>query len=340
MSARPPPDDATLKAAAAWHARLNTRSVSSAALEDFRVWRQRPGARAAYAVIERLWRQAGRLGGDAQIDQAIGEARTRGSDARASGPRAWRRPGATAIAGLLAAAGVVVVTALAWPQLIGRTFATGVGEERLIQLEDGSRLRLDTRTRLNVRFTSRLRQVRLIEGQAYFEVAHDPRRPLVVIAGDTAVRAVGTRFDVRREGAQVRVTLVQGLVEVRQGAGAAGGGDHGAVWLRPGQGLIADRSLSPPTAVDAAAATSWTSGRIVFHAVPLQTAVAEVNRYSRRRIVLSAHAPGEMAVTGVFDTGDVAAFVMAVRDLDGLIARDQPNGDVLLMEKAGAEPGG
>jgi transmembrane sensor len=220
---------------------------------------------------------------------------------------------------------------LVWPHLKERGYETGVGEQRLVQLEDGSRVRLDTRTRIEVVMSSHLRQIRLLSGQAYFEVAHDAARPLVVIAGRTRVRAVGTRFDVRKDGGQVRVTLVQGVVEVGQGLGAAA-----PVRLKAGQAVTSDGSVGVPTAADAAAATSWTTGRMVFNGVPLRAAVAEVNRYSRRQIVLEARGPGERAVTGVFDSGDTAAFLAAVCELDGLTWRDLPDGAILLTDQAGA----
>jgi transmembrane sensor len=331
MSAPPSPDEPMLKAAAAWHARLNTRQVSSALLEEFRLWRQTPGARAAYAGVERAWRKAGRLEGDPQIDRAVRQALARGARQGRPSARAWPAARAPAVLGLAATGAIAALFLLAWPQLQGRGYATGVGEQRLIQLEDGSRVRLDTQTRLRVTLTPHLRQIRLMAGQAYFEVAHDPNRPLVVVAGGTKVRAIGTRFDVRRDDGQVRVTLVQGLVEVSQGLGPAA-----PVRLRAGQQLIAGRSIGAPTAADTAAATSWTLGRIVFNAVPLRTAVAEVNRYSRRQIILKAHGPDERAVTGVFDSGDTAAFLAAVRDLDGLKSQDLPDGAILLTDETGA----
>jgi len=327
MSAPPSSDRPMLEAAAAWHARLNTRQVSAAVLEEFRLWRQQPGARAAYAGIERAWRKAGALGGDAEIDRAVRQALTRRARQRAFGPRAWRAPAALGLAAAFAIIGVLT----AWPRLITRGYETGVGEQRLVQLEDGSRVRLDTRSRIEVALSPHLRRIRLLSGQAYFEVAHDAARPLVVTAGQTQVRAIGTRFDVRKDAGQVRVTLVQGVVEVGQGPGAPA-----RVRLKAGQSLTVGRSLGAPAAADTAAATSWTTGRIVFTGEPLRAAVAEVNRYSRRQIVLAARGPGERTVTGVFDSGDTAAFIAAVCELDGLTARDRPDGAILLTDQAGA----
>lgn len=320
----PAPDEAVLKEAAAWFARLNTRSISSATLEDFRTWRQEPGRRDAYAEIERAWRRTSALAGGADMAAAVDEALARGG--RRPG---WGRSPAVLVGVLLALVMSVGAGLLAWPGLAGRTYATGIGEQRLVQLADGSRVRLDTDTRLSVRLTGKARRIRLERGQAFFDVAHDATRPFVVDAGAADVRALGTRFDVRRDSGLVRVTLVQGSVEVRPAAAAAR-----PVVLRPGEQVTADGGLSPPRRIDVTAATSWTDGRIIFHAVPLNAAVAEVNRYSRRRIVLDAPSVAGEAVTGAFDSGDVDAFVSAVSELHGLRARPEGE-DVIRLTPAG-----
>jgi transmembrane sensor len=315
----PAPDEALLKEAAAWFSRLNTRSVSSATLEEFRIWRQAPGRRDAYAEIERAWRRSAVLDGDADMIAAVAEALSRGRGARAQ-PRAVQ----VVIALSLLALGLGFAV---WTQVSGETLATGVGEQRLVVLEDGSRVRLDTDTRLSARMGGQQRRLRLLKGQAFFEVAHDPSRPFLVDAAGTQVRAVGTRFEVRRDADHVRVTLVQGVVDVRQPSEPA----RQAVRLTPGQQIVANGRLGAPQRVDLEAATSWTDGRIIFHAVQLRVAIGEVNRYSRRKITLEAPNLGDEVVSGAFDSSDVDAFVSAVCNLHGL--RADPQGDNAIVLK-------
>lgn len=329
-SPSPAPDEALIKEAAGWFARLNTRQVSSATLEAFRQWRQEPGRREAYAEVERAWRRTAVLEGDHDMGQAVDAALARGAQRRAA-LHAWTRP-RIAIGALVLGLAVAALGAgwAFWPALAGRTYVTGVGEQRLVQLEDGSRVRLDTDTRVSVRLGAHARRVRLVRGQAFFDVAHDASRPFVVAAGAADVRAIGTRFDVRRDAGHVRITLVQGLVEVRgPAAGAA------AVRLHPGEQVSANGALSAPRPVDLDAATSWTDGRIVFHAVPLRAAIAEVNRYSRRKIVLDAPGLADEAVSGAFDSGDIDAFVAAVSTLQGLRAEPQGDGAIHLAPAKG-----
>jgi transmembrane sensor len=185
-------------------------------------------------------------------------------------------------------------------------------------------VRLDTNTRVAIAFRGGERRVQLAHGQAFFDVAHDRARPFIVDAGPMRVRAVGTRFDVRRDGADAKVTLVEGIVQVR------GDAAHPSAWtLKPGEAASLGRAPSHVTA-DVAAATSWTTGRVIFRGLPLAQAIDEINRYSPHKIRLEARAVAEVPVTGSFETGDVDAFVSAVSDLHGLIAKKSSDGTIVL----------
>src|SRR5690606_31466403 len=154
-------------------------------------------------------------------------------------------------------------------------YVTAVGEQREITLLDGSHVRLDTDTRMRVRFNEGTRRILLDRGQALFEVAHRAQQPFVVQAGDTEVTALGTRFDVRRSAdvRGARVTLVEGSVAVTGGDGV-----NRRDWrLQPGEQLNTAARSAKPRSVDVTVATSWAKGRLVFQNTPLQDAVAEVN---------------------------------------------------------------
>src|SRR5580658_10396570 len=179
--------------ASAWFARLKRRQVSLTDLDAFRTWRGEPANRAAYEMVDDVWRSAGTLGGQAATREAVGEALRRGARRRARRERLAAWVSGAAVAGFVFA-GVAGAT---WLYLQARpTFATGVGEQRLVRLADGSTVRLDTDTRIDVAMTGGARRVTLDRGQAFFDVMHDPARPFLVAAGPMTVRAVGTRFNV------------------------------------------------------------------------------------------------------------------------------------------------
>lgn len=305
-----------------WHVRLGERPVSAVTLDKFRVWRAVAGNADAYQRVEALWRSTGALGGDPDI-QAI----TRDA-LESSRPRTRARLSRRLLPPALVVAGVLLVALMSAVWLPQRgVYETEVGGHRVVTLDDGSRIRLDTDSRIKVRYGAGERRIILEQGQALFTVAHDAARPFRVATGDTEVTALGTVFDVRREGAGIRVTLLEGAVQVVDSAPTTN-----RTWrLAPGQQIRTVRADPAPVAVDTAFETSWTQGRLAFRNTPLKDAVAEVNRYLPEKITLADGPSGAVLVNGVFASGDREAFVAAVSDLFGLTAEPTSDGGVRLI---------
>ena len=189
--------------AAAWHARLGEPRVTTQMVEDFFAWRREPENDDAYRRVETVWREAGDRASSAGLNAALAGALSRAGDRKAPRPRTWIVGGA-ALASLAAAIGIAV-----WTGRASDVYGTRVGEQQLVQLDDGSTVRLDTGSEIRVRFDQGRRRVSLERGQALFTVAPDRSRPFVVEAGEASVTAIGTVFDVRREaGGPVKVVLV------------------------------------------------------------------------------------------------------------------------------------
>lgn len=308
--------------AAEWHARLGVRSVSTQTLEEFFAWRSKSENADAYRRVEKVWAASGRLSGDPQMHDVLTEIMDRKP---ASGMGDRIRASLYGAAGVLAA---VAVALGAWFWIDGRSVhATGIGEQRVLQLADGSTVRLDTASRVRVKLSAGERRIVLEEGQALFTVAHDRNRPFVVSAGETEVTAVGTVFDVRRSATDVRVTLLSGAVDVVRAAGTE------PARISPGQQarVSAERVTTRP--VDTRTATSWASGRLVFEDTPLATAVAEVNRYLEDPVVLEGSDLGAAPINGVFRTGDRDAFASATAEGLGLSMRRGPDGALILARR-------
>lgn len=300
--------------ASQWFTVMTRGDIDPADLERFRAWRRVPENAAAFDKVKRGWEAAGGLAERPAIvsmtEAALARYPAKPTGTRPMGPsrRFVLAPLAIGAASVAVAGGAL----LAW-QAREPVFATDVGGQQLQVLPDGSRVRLNTDTMVRIAFRGGERRVVLERGQAFFDVAHDVSRPFVVEADGARVRALGTKFDVRHDTAVVKVTLVQGRVEVRAGDGQE------AV-LSPGEAIVADRrGLSRVAAVDAGEVASWTTGRLTFSGVPLRDAVAEVNRYSERKVVLDAteSVAGEL-VSGQFVAGDVENFVAGARSLYGL----------------------
>lgn len=328
MSLSTVPTDQARREATEWFARLNKRDVPLAEMQAWKLWLDAPGNKAAYDEVDAFWRKSEALKDDPDIKAAVARALGRAAPPAA---KPYRRGLAAALA-----VGVVAAVAGGYALFAPKVYSTGVGEQRTIQLADGSTVVLDTDSQVAVRLTGARRDIRLGRGQALFDVAHDRRRPFVVTAGATSVTALGTRFDVRREASGATVTLVSGSVEVRQGSAA----QAQQIWrLTPGQRVATEAAAGRPSSVDIDTATSWTSGRLVFRAVPLRAAVAEFNRYERHKIEVAEGPVGDALISGVFAIGDSDTFVGSVADLHDLtVVRSDKDGTVRLA-RAGENGG-
>lgn len=307
--------------ASAWFSRLNQRRVSTDDVHAFAAWRRIPANAEAYGRVERLWESAGVLASDPDIER-MAETAARPKRTR----RRQRSLGYLAAAG--AGAALIVCAIIGWNILQPLTYGAGVGERRTITLADGSTVTLDTASRISVRLSGDRRSIRLIEGQAMFDVAADPSRPFVVSAGDVEVRALGTRFDVRRLNGGVRVILAEGRVAVAT-ADTPGG------WtLSPGQQVVTTRPTPRVEPVNVAAATSWTTGRLIFDHTPLHEAVEEMNRYSSVKVELASPGLARTPVSGAFNAGDVEGFAAALSDLYPVTATRR-DGRLLITDRPG-----
>ncbi len=215
---------------------------------------------------------------------------------------------------LLAGAGGAIAAALvAGGVLILREdrFSTGIGEVRRVPLEDGSAVAINTASAVEVAFQRTQRTVRLRDGEAWFQVAKDVRRPFVVEAGAVRVRAVGTAFSVRRRANGADVLVTEGVVEVW-----AEGASRAPSRLRAGQGAFVDTSavvrpaVAAPEAVDRK--LEWRYGKIDLAGETLSEAVADFNRYNERKLVIADPGIADERLYGAFNTGGPDAFAAAV----------------------------
>lgn len=315
-----------IREAADWFTKLNEPPIETEELEAFSAWRSKPENRAAYERLEDINRAMLTLNDDPDIRQAKAEALARGAVRRRRRFTAWRAS-PRVIGALVAACVVVVIGAAALVRM--PTYSTRVGETFSATLEDGSRIQLNTDSAIRVRYSAGQRRIELLRGQAMFQVAHNAQRPFIVTAGDAEVRALGTRFDVRRLGQTMRVVLAQGSIEVTDKKMREN------PWrLTAGQALALEpKSITAPSpqSVDVPSATSWTTGNVTFEGVPLSEAVAELNRYRRDKIILAPGIPAARPIGGVFSAGDNDDFIVAVAALYHLKAVRQANGDVQLQ---------
>jgi len=200
-------------------------------------------------------------------------------------------------------------------------YVTEVGQRQNVRLADGTRIEINTNTRLRRKMAESGRVLVLDQGEAFFDVAHDPHRPFVVFAGNRRITDIGTQFSVRCDGNDVEVTVAEGKVRV----GVPDAPDQGRpVEVGAGSVIIAtpDRTLvvreSPQEIADR---LSWRQGMLVFHYEKLAAAVSEFNRYTKKHIVVVGPA-GNLRIGGRFRSDNVDVFTSLMRKGFGLKIED------------------
>jgi transmembrane sensor len=195
------------------------------------------------------------------------------------------------------------------------SYATEVGEQRIVHLDDGTRITLNSDTKVTIAFTEPRRQVRLDRGEAFFEVAHNRNRPFIVAVGNRQVTALGTAFAVSYDPNRTAVTLVEGKVSVARGETP----DTGTVFLSPGERVTYSRKSAPKLdepKLDAV--TAWRRGEVVLDKTPLADAVTEMNRYETTHLIIQDPRTAALRVSGIYHAGDSAGFARTVAELYGL----------------------
>lgn len=321
MSPRNPTPE-QYEVAAQWCLQLAEGPLPDPAQQVFDDWlAANPAHVAAFERTSGMWRQVG----EAAASPEMVDLRQRAlmTFRRRSQLRWARRAVAKPLIGAAAAALLALAGGTWWSQNASEVYRTGLGERRVVMLDDGSRASLDAATQVDVRMSGGRRELQLVSGRAKFDVAKDPLKPFSVRVGDKLVVAVGTSFSVEMVNGKLRVILYEGRVVVlnrpEEGGTAeeilpAFSREQGEAVLAPGRELVvamAGESRPQVNAADPVRSLSWEGGQLVFEDEPLALAASRINRYSTQRIEL-AGVVGRLRVNGVFNTGDVEAFAAGI----------------------------
>lgn len=285
-------DTSVLDQASDWFLRLREPSCSARDKREFEHWLQRSDEHGrAWEKICRTWELMGEipsLQADAQ--------QVRTSTRFASRRFLTGRRVATAIVAMAA----VALLTIAAPSLFiayRADFVTAVGERRTIPLQDGSTIELGAASAIDTSFSGDGRHVRLLAGEAFFDVAHDPARPFTVMAGDVNVTVLGTAFDVRMASGSTTVELLRGSVDMRSVE------TEERVILTPGDVATFARQTGKITreTVSPADMAEWRNGRLFVNDVTIASVIETLRRYHPAWIRVVDGEIGENRVTGLYD---------------------------------------
>lgn len=312
-----PEDRRLFREAADLAIRLQNDPANPVSAEMVRAWAARsPDHAAAWARVAEIHGMTGKiLGGEGEDGRKAGLSRRRLIVGGATGLAAiavgsWAVPRAL----LLARADHITATA----------------EISRIELPDGSVMTLGPDSAVALGYNETRRDIGLLAGMAYFEVAQDPLRPFSVAAGTLTATALGTAFDVSSDAGFVSVSVERGIVESRAPDSeiAAGGRLAAGEWLTLD---LASRRLTRGMRETPQTAT-WRSGMIVADRESVAAVVAKIARWQRGSVVIADPGLGARIVSGVFDLRDpvraldavVRPFGARVREIGGLMTIISP----------------
>lgn len=234
--------------------------------------------------------------------------------------RARRHPRRLVIGGAIAALAACVMLVVG-PGLLLKLQAshtTTTAEIRSLRLDDGSVVRLGPESAVDVAFRPGERRVRLLQGEAFFEVVPDAARPFTVESGGVRTTVLGTSFDVRLAGAATDVTVREGIVRVVDDKATPPvserlvAGDHVRVDRRTG---VVRATRSPEET------SAWLRGELVANDRTVADIVDELSRYHRGTIIIADGGLARERTTGVYKLADPAKALRAVASAHGATVR-------------------
>lgn len=304
-------------AASQWLAKyIENPSVESSA--EFIAWHESSVEHElAYAQCKFLWECLGEIGQDSGITQALTDTKSRiklnnETKTRGFNWRALSAIAATIIVGVLS----VVNTLLPAKEEVYRT---EIGEVREVPLGDGTVVYLNTNSHIRVNFTDSLRRIQLLQGEAFFEVAKDSKRPFEVHSSSSVARAVGTAYGVANVGDRVKIDVSEGVVhleavsEERVLLAELVVGDAVDYIYESGEVLQRGAELDRVEA--------WKQNKVYFDDMDLDKAVSEFNRYTDLRIEIRSELLKEKKVSGIFNAGDFESFFFTLEKAMGVKVR-------------------
>lgn len=287
-----------------------------------------------YVEMKQLWQRIGDIPGLAP--SPLEGANDNLHDDRSTWPlpRGWRR--AMAMAGGAAAAAVAAIFIFASPAQKPLHLTTGLAQIKKVELEDGSVVTLAPMSEIEVVFADGERRTSLSKGEAFFEVAKDPKRPFLVRTRTSSIKVVGTQFNIRDGTDLTQVGVVEGVVEIRSGDGSKY--SENLRTLRRGQAAevqLAENGraiVSPPGSLDGMAglAGGWKDGWLAYNNARLSDIISDANRYYAPGIVFSDPKIRDMRYTVSFRSNEISKFIRTLGSSDSIQIDKYKNGKYVI----------
>ena len=201
-----------------------------------------------------------------------------------------------------------------------KLFSTKVGEQASFSMTDGTSIQLNTNSIVEVAYTNRQRHLKLIQGEAKFDVAKDSFRPFTVTAGDKSFTALGTIFNIQKNTDQdIELLVTEGKVLITKSInvienisdtiGSLKLEDLPGVLVNSGEKAIIDDSTLNPikkvSLVQVQRDLAWQQGMLIFEGEPLTKALKEISRYSNINFEITDDRLAQLIIAGYFKADDI-----------------------------------
>ena len=214
----------------------------------------------------------------------------------------------------LAATTAIVVSLVMFMQEDRQHYVSAVGDYQQITLQDGSLIELNTDTEIAVLLGETSRDIELIKGEAFFTVASDKTKPFIVTVGDARVQALGTAFNIYRQSDnQSTLSVIEGVVRVSEASGSSTAVPESKMLLA--NDVVIVNALSGVSGLQASnieQVTAWRSRQIMFDSASVTEAVAILNRYLERKILVAENTVSKHRISGVFSSREQDETLTAV----------------------------
>lgn len=343
------PDSGLKEEAVSWYLRVQEGITQS----EFRAWRhwlaEDDVHAEAFDAVNAFWQEAEQLDDlpwptdqelasdsyDGLVALPLPDVSIQNTVQRKIGRRGW-----LAVAASISAISVIGLILFQDSVLEHGNYQTAIAEHQVIPLKDGSSITLGADSNVTVDFDKHSRHIELGSGEAYFKVAKDQARPFIVVAGTRTIRALGTEFDVNIGVRDIKVAVVEGRVRVEGPATVNENSSPGLESvvvsnLKPGDVLDFNVAgdASVVSEVDPLLTASWLDRRLAYVGVPLESVIADVNRYSETELIIGDEATQQLIFTGTIFSDDIDNWLLGLEKVFPLRLVEVEGHGILLIKR-------
>lgn len=285
-----------IEAAAHWKAIMTSDAISAEEQAAFSAWlHASPDHRSAYATVEEFW---------GSLDGLQAQGARSALQSLPSGKAIMRNTKAyLAIAAL--SIGSFALLQSPWGDHYLADYSTAAGEIREIALEDGSVIKLNTGSAIDVTYSDSQRLIKLRQGEIIINVAKNPQRPMIVATSNGTAEALGTQYQVQHLGGNTAVAVIESSVKVCPASGIFRSAQPECLTLQAGSGVAALKPGMVAQPVNIDELTAWTGGYLSFEATPLSEVLKALERYTPGKIYFDAKEMNTLQVSGVIPVTDM-----------------------------------